>query len=93
MPAGTEKSKKASETLKKRFLESALDSGNLFRFAHYRLMNKEYRRETIDPPTMPKSISQMMILLNLFRFAELAPVFFANIIPTFCFYSWHSLHQ
>jgi len=54
-------------------------------FACYILMNKEYRTETIDPPTMARSMIQMMNLLNLVNFEEVAPVFFANIIPTFCF--------
>jgi hypothetical protein len=48
-------------------------------------MNKEYKTERIDPPTMAKSMIQMTNLLNLLNFEEVAPVFFINIIPTFCF--------
>jgi len=47
-------------------------------------MNKEYRTERIDPPTMAKSMIQMMNLLNLLIFDEVVPVFLVNIIPTFC---------
>jgi len=48
-------------------------------------MNKEYRTERIDPPTIASNMIQMMTLLNLLNFEEVAPVFFINIIPTFCF--------
>lgn len=51
----------------------------------YMLMNKEYRTERKVPPTMASNMIQMMNLLNLLNFEEVAPVFFVNIIPTFCF--------
>jgi len=34
---------------------------------------------------MASNMIQMMNLLNLLNFEEVAPVFFVNIIPTFCF--------
>lgn len=75
-----------------------MDSGNLFEFCllhitYYILMNREYRTEMIELPTIASNMIQMTNLLNLLNFEEVEPVFFINIIPTFCFFTWHSLQQ
>lgn len=85
MPAGMGKSKRASESIKKVPGISLWIPGTFLNVSCYIFMNKEYSTEMIDPPTMASSMIQMMNLLNLLNFEEVAPVFFVNIIPTFCF--------
>ena len=86
MPAGMAKSKKASEPFKKGSRNQLVDSGNLFLNGAYHIfMNREYSTEMIELPTMASNMTQMTNLLNLVNFEEVVPVFFVNIIPTFCF--------
>jgi hypothetical protein len=59
--------------------------GTFLNFAYYILMNREYRTEMIELPTIANNMTQMTNLLNLVNFEEVVPVFFVNIIPTFCF--------